>query len=336
MSNHLRLSRHYLLKDWSWSLDLANWSPDFPTAARQAQVFFEKGGGRPVDGVIAINVNTLQELLGVTGAVPVPEYGVTVDESNALELTETLTRSPLEPGGDRKAFVAFLAEEMLRRLMCLSSPQWTPLLDTMGELRDDKNVLLYSFNPSLQTVVRDMGLDGALQDPPGDYLMLVEASVNSTKLNIVIDENVELNVALDELGNAHTEVSLHYENDLASWESGRDPELVWRLMLDGVYGGYLRLFTKQPAVSLSVAIDGVESGREEIGEESGKTVFGRFFALPKGTNERSLLPLRHARHRRLRRRLGRVSAFHTEAARHGRHSPAGRLSLLRGSPAYLS
>ena len=184
--------KHYLLKDWSWSLDLANWSPDFPTAARQAQFFFEKGGGRPVDGVIAINVNTLQELLGVTGAVPVPEYGVTVDEGNALELTETLTRSPLEPGGDRKAFVAFLAEEMLRRLMHLSSPQWTPLLDTMGELRDEKNVLLYSFNPSLQTVVRDMRLDGALQDPPGDYLMLVEASVNSTKLNIVINENVDL------------------------------------------------------------------------------------------------------------------------------------------------
>jgi len=276
--------KHYLLKDWSWSLDLANWSPDFPTAARQAQLFFEKGGGHPVDGVIAVNVNTLQELLGVTGAVPVPEYGVTVDEGNALELTETLTRSPLEPGGDRKAFVAFLAEEMLRRLMRLSPPQWTPLLDTMGDLRDEKDVLLYSFNPSLQTVVRDMGLDGALQDPLGDYLMLVEASVNSTKLNIVINESVDLSVALDELGNAHTEVSLHYENDLASWESGRDPELVWRLMLDGVYGGYLRLFTKHASRPLSAQIDGVESGLSEIGEENGKTVFGRFFSLPKGEN----------------------------------------------------
>ena len=91
-------------------------------------------------------------------------------------------------------------------------------------------------------------------------------------------------MALDELGNAHTEVSLHYENDLASWESGRDPELVWRLMLDGVYGGYLRLFTKHASRPLSAQIDGVESGLSEIGEESGKTVFGRFFSLPKGAN----------------------------------------------------
>jgi hypothetical protein len=274
--------KYYLLKDGSWSLDLANWSPDFPTAARQAQFFFEKGGGRPVDGIIAINVNTLQELLGVTGPVPVPEYAVTVDKENALELTEALTRTPLEPGADRKAFVAFLAEEMLQRLMRLPSPQWTPLLDTVEELRDEKNILFYSFNPDLQAVVHDMRLDGALQDPPGDYLMPVEASVNSTKLNIIIDEEIDLQIALDELGNAHSELGLRYENDLASWEEGRDPELVRRLMLDGLYGGYLRLFTKANSRLVSVKIDGAEAGASELTEENGKTVFGRFFALPKG------------------------------------------------------
>lgn len=277
--------KDYLLKDESWNLDLSNWSPDFPTAARQAQFFFEKGGGRPVDGIIAINVNTLQELLGVTGPVPVPEYAVTVDKGNALELTEALTRTPLEPGSDRKAFVALLADEMLQRLMRLPSPQWTPLLDTVGKLRDEKNILFYSFNPELQAVVHDMRLDGALQDPPSDYLMLVEASVNSTKLNIVINEEMELQVALDELGDAHSELGLRYENDLASWEEGRDPELVQRLMLDGLYGGYLRLFAKARSRLLSVQIDGAEAGPSELTEENGKTVFGRFFALPKGATK---------------------------------------------------
>ena len=277
--------KYYLLKDSSWSLDLANWSPDFPTAARQAQFFFEKGGGHPVDGVIAINVNTLESLLAVTGPITVEEYDVTVDTSNALETTEALTRSPLEPGGDRKAFVALLAEEMLDRLMHLPSSQWTPLLDAMDGLREKKDVLFYSFNPELQPLLHDMGLDGALQDPPGDYLMLVEASVNSTKLNIVLDESVELQVALDELGNAHTEVALHYENDLASWEQGRDPELVRKLMLEGLYGGYLRLFTKHNSRPLDVRIDGASAGLEELTEEKGKTVLGRFFALPKGAKK---------------------------------------------------
>jgi hypothetical protein len=274
--------KHYLLKDWSWNLDVANWSPDFPTAARQALFFFEKGGGRPVDGVIGINVNTLQELLSVTGPVTVEEYGVTVDSENALEVTEALTRTPLEPQADRKAFVAFLAEEMLERLMRLPSDQWTPLLETLEDLRDEKEVLFYSLDPQLQAVAQRMGLDGGLQEPPGDYLMLVEASVNSTKLNIVIDQEIEVQATLDDLGNARKDVRLRYYNDVASWEQGRDPDLVRRLMLDGLYGGYLRLFAKGNSRPIGAQIDGAEAGLNEIGEEQGKSVFGRFFALPRG------------------------------------------------------
>lgn len=273
--------KDYLLKDWSWNLGLSNWSPHFPTAARQALFFHEKSGGRPVDGVIGINVNTLQELLDVTGAVPVEEYGVTVDSGNALDVTEELTRSPLEPGDDRKAFVAFLAEEMLHRLMRLPSDQWTPLLDTMDDLRDRHDVLFYPLDPALQTVAHEMGLDGSLRQPEGDYLMLVEASVNSTKLNIVIDEQAEVHTTLDELGNARTDVRLHYRNGLSEWETGRDPELVRKLMLQGLYGGYLRLLVPANSRLLSSAIDGGEAGVSELSQEEGKTVFGRFFSLPR-------------------------------------------------------
>lgn len=274
--------KHYLLKDYSWNLDVANWSPDFPTAARQALLFYEKGGGRPVDGVIGVNVSTLQELLSVTGPVTVEEYGVTVDTENALEVTEALTRTPLEPQGDRKAFVAFLAEETLQRLMRLPSDRWTPLLDTLEELRDEREVLFYSLDPGLQAVVEKMKLDGGLRETPGDYLMLVEASVNSTKLNIVIDQEIDVGLTLDELGNAEKDVRVRYHNNLPSWEEGRDPDLVRRLMLDGLYGGYLRLFTAANSRPVGVQIDGAEAGPSEIGEEQGKSVFGRFFALPSG------------------------------------------------------
>lgn len=273
--------KDYLLKDWSWGLDLANWSPDFPTAAQQAQVFYEKGGGGPVDGVIGINVTTLQQLLDITGPIDVSEYGVTVDPSNVLDTTEALTRTPLEPGSDRKAFTAFLAEDMLQRLMSLPSSQWSPLLDTMQKLRDSKTALFYSFNPELQSLAHDMGLDGSLQDPPGDYLMPVEASVNSTKLNIAIDKRMQVQVALDELGDAHSTVTFDYQNQLAAWEQGRDPQLVYRLMLQGLYGGYLRLFTKGSSRLVDIAVDGTSAGAQEVTQEDGKSVFGRFFGLPK-------------------------------------------------------
>jgi hypothetical protein len=276
--------KNYLLKDWSWSLDVSNWSPDFPTAAQQAEAFFERQGGSPVDGVIAINVDTLEQLLGVTGPVDVADYNVTVDPSNVLDTTEALTRTPLEPGSDRKAFAAFLAEEMLHRLLYLPPDQWSPLLDTAEGFRDQKTVLFFSSDPAMESLAHQMKLDGALEETSGDYLMPVEASVNSTKLNIAIDKRIEMDVSLDDLGDAQSTVKLSYRNDLATWEQGRDPLLVQRLMLGGLYGGYLRLFTGPASRLLDVSIDGVSAGPEEIGSESGKGVFGRFFALPKGAS----------------------------------------------------
>jgi hypothetical protein len=118
---------NYLLKGWSWNLALANWSPDFPTAARQAQWFFEAGGGRPVDGVIGIDVTTLEELLGVTGPVDVPEYGVRVTQDNAMDVIEANTRDPAHPGDDRKAIVALIADEVLGRVLHAEPSQWSPL-----------------------------------------------------------------------------------------------------------------------------------------------------------------------------------------------------------------
>ncbi|MGB6838386.1 MAG: DUF4012 domain-containing protein [Dehalococcoidia bacterium] len=276
----------YLLKYWSWNLSVSNWSPHFPTAAYHAQAFFQRGGGHPVDGVIAINVTTLEELLRVTGPVRIEEYGVTVTAENALDVTEELTRTALEPGTDRKAFVAFLADELVRRLMEAQPSQWSSLVEAVQRLRDEKNLLYYSNDRQVQEMVERMELDGGLRPSPGDYLMLVEASVNSTKLNIAIDQEVRMYVQLDALGNAHSQLEVSYVNNVARWERGRDPLLVKRLMLDGMYGGYLRLLAPAGSRLLGVWDGQTEVGAEEVSREQDKQVFGRFFALPRETSKR--------------------------------------------------
>ncbi len=276
---------NYLLKDWSWNLALANWSPDFPTTARQAQWFFEAGGGQVVDGVIAINVTTLEKLLRVTGPVDIPEYGVHVTSENALDVIEAHTRSAAHPGDDRKAIVGLVADEVVKRVLHAQPSQWSALLDTLQELGDDGDLLVYLTNPDEQRLVREMGWDGGLHDGSGDYVMVVDASVNSTKLNIAIDQSVYMDVTLDELGNAHHRVILGYVNNLPHWEEGRDPELVERLMLGGTYGGYVRLLAPSGSRLVAITEQGRSIGPEEISEEDDKTVFGRFFALPSGAEK---------------------------------------------------
>lgn len=278
--------QQYLLKDFTWNLAVSSWSPDFPTSAGDAQRFFELGGGFPVDGVIGINVSTLERLLEVTGPVTVPEFETTVTSENAFDVTEEHTRVPFEPQGDRKEFVALLADEVLERVLRPAPGMWSPLVDAIQDLGDEKNLLLYAGDPGQQELIREFGWDGEVSGSAGDSLMLVDASVNSTKLNVVLEQTVDVEVRLSDAGSARTVVTVDYTNNLAPWEVGRDPELVRRLMLGGLYGGYLRLFVPQGSRIVSVRDERREIGLEEVGEELGLTVFGRFFALPRDTRQR--------------------------------------------------
>ena len=278
--------QQYLLKDFSWNLAVSSWSPDFPTSAAAAERFFELGGGFPVDGVIGINVSTLERLLAVTGPVTVPEFGVTVTSENAFDLTEEHTRVPFEPKGDRKEFVALLADEVLARVLRPAPGMWSPLVDAIQDLGDEKNLLLFAHDARQQELIREFGWDGEVHGSSGDFLMLVDASVNSTKLNVVLEQTIDIEVRLSDAGSARTVVTVDYHNNLAPWVEGRDPELVRRLMLGGLYGGYLRLFVPEGSRIVSVRDERREIGLEEFGNELGLTVFGRFFALPRDSQQR--------------------------------------------------
>jgi hypothetical protein len=277
--------KQYLLKDTSWNLAVSNWSPDFPTSASYAEYFYEQGGGGKVDGVIAIDVTALERLLEVIGPVDIPDFGVTVDSDNARDLTEQYTREAYGPQTDRKAFVGLLADEVLQRVLHPQPDQWSALVDVLQSLGDHKDLQIYSKSPSQERVLAELGWDGAVQYTSGDYLRLVDASVNSTKLNIVIDHSAKVDVHLAPDGSATTTVTLDYFNDLAPWASEHDPSLVEKLMLGGQYGGYLRLLAPPRSKLISVTEGTQEIGAEEIGQEDGLSVFGRFFALSHDTRK---------------------------------------------------
>ncbi len=277
--------KEYLLKDTSWNLAVSNWSPDFPTSASYAEHFYELGGGGKVDGVIAIDVRALESLLEVIGPVDIPDFDVTVDSDNARDLTEQYTREAYGPQTDRKAFVGLLADEVLQRVLHPQPDQWSPLVDVLQSLGEHKDLQIYSKSPSQENVLAQLGWDGSVYYTSGDYLRLVDASVNSTKLNIVIEHSAKVDVHLAPDGSATTTVTLDYFNNLAPWASEHDPDLVEKLMLGGQYGGYLRLYAPPNSKLMSVSDGTQEVGAEEIGREDGLSVFGRFFALPHDTRK---------------------------------------------------
>jgi hypothetical protein len=61
-------------------------------------------------------------------------------------------------------------------------------------------MLIYDFDGAQQDLVRQWGWDGSVHDAGGDSIMVVDASVNSTKLNQVIEHSASIDVRLDDAG----------------------------------------------------------------------------------------------------------------------------------------
>ena len=277
----------YLLRDWSMGLGEASWWPDFPTVAEQAIELYrrESGNDEPIDGAIGINFYTLEKLLAVTGPVTVEEYGVTVDSGNVTEQTLIITHPeaarPWET--DRYDFAAYLAEEVINRAMGIGPAQWTAMLEATNALGEEKNLLLYLRDPQAQQAVAELGWDGRVQRTEGDYLMVADSSLNSTKLNLVVQPSIDLTVSLDDLGNARNTVAITYSNDYSTWARNQDPYLAALVVGQStltVYGDYLRLLVPPGSSLLEVREGDTSVGAEDVWQEHGKTVVGRYFALP--------------------------------------------------------
>ena len=276
--------QNYLKRDFSWGLGEAGWYPDFPTTAQLSRSFVTKGGAPPTDGTIAIDLKFIGALLELLGPVSVPAYDVTVTAANVNELTLALTRNEnYVPGEPRKAFLSHLAHALLGRILAVPQERWVDLLRLLDRMGQERHLQLHFRDADLQAASRQYGLDGGLIEADGDdFLLVADTSVNSTKLNLIMRPRVILDVQLLADGGARSTVTYRLTNPLPEWQSGRDPVLVKQLMLEGVYGCYLRVYAPQAARFQEVRLDGRSVGAEQVDVELGKSVFGRFAAVRPG------------------------------------------------------
>ena len=70
----------------------------------------------------------------------------TVNGEQRIRLISAHTRAAYEPQGDRKAFTALVADEVLRRVLRPAPGQWSPLVDVVQRLGEQKDMLIYDFD----------------------------------------------------------------------------------------------------------------------------------------------------------------------------------------------
>ena len=102
-----------------------SWYVDFPSTADMAMWYYNNGNNpnSPVDGVISIDINGFEKLLGGLGSVPVDGYNDVVTQDNFRELVYGIRASRRDyPGpSPHKEFLAALYRSIFKKWQSYNS-----------------------------------------------------------------------------------------------------------------------------------------------------------------------------------------------------------------------
>lgn len=180
-----------------WLLHDSNFSPDFPTNAAKAEYFYRLGGGRErFDGVIAINADVLNHVIGITGPITIAGFGTYTSDDAAIRLEADVEKNflgedvPAELKQARKTVMKRLATEIVNHISNLNDVKKFADLG-LEELRD-KNVQLFFKDPALQGIVSSVYWDGSVaKDWNNDFLMVVDANIGALKSDYYVKRSLD-------------------------------------------------------------------------------------------------------------------------------------------------
>ncbi|MBI2010700.1 MAG: DUF4012 domain-containing protein [Candidatus Colwellbacteria bacterium] len=304
-----------------WGARDANWFFDFPTSANKLIELLEASDvyadqGVKFDGVIAVNVRVIEDLLELTGPIEVKEYGLTLTKENFLREVqkEVETGRDKVPGQNPKRILSVMTPILIERINNLSESDENKLFGIIFARTANKDIKFYFEDNDLQEFVDKFGIGGRVFEIPndfsGDYLAVVNANVAGGKTDVFINQEIKLDSKIESNGEIKNQLVITREHNGAdeseAWYRARNqnfikiftrpesrlenfegetPKEIKPIVGDYGAAGYIT----DPLLS---AIEGTREVFNDLGAESyfefGKKVFAGWFNLDPG-EKRSLV-----------------------------------------------
>jgi len=216
----------------------SNWVADFPTAAEQAEWFYEEGGNvsEPLDGVIGIDLHGTQYILEVLGPV---EDCYTGGEVNGQNLRDLYIAHMVEGGDRHEHFVCAVGESISDKLAELRADQILDLTDALLKGFRGKHIQVYFDDPDLQEIASERCWDGSISATGDDYLFLVDSCRQGGKTSMMVNKSVEYVVEVGDDGTLAANATIQYYYDEEMWEN--DPASRYGIAKE-TYLNQLRLY----------------------------------------------------------------------------------------------
>jgi hypothetical protein len=183
-----------------WVFRDSNWSPDFPTSARNAISLYRPE--KPVSplGVISLDQFAAAKIVDVVGPLIIPG---SEDEVKGETLVEYM-RSAWAPENaeinkewvwNRKAFMGDITKAALSRIES-GAVDWTRLIEAGIDLIEQRHIQIYVDNEDAAQFLMSQGWDSSLILPAQDSFTFAESNVGYNKVSTHIERGLSYSVDL--------------------------------------------------------------------------------------------------------------------------------------------
>ena len=190
-------------------LSTATFAPDWWVSGEELLRGWARRTGQEADGLVAVDVVALADLLRITGPVDAPVYG-RLDSSSFTQ--KMVGDYDAFPDNDARhdlnlAIVPVFAERLL------SPGQGVDKITSLRDSARGRHFALWMRDPDLQAAVSDVGLAGELSDTDHDYVAVFNQNTNASKSDFWQRRTVTSRVALHEDGSARVRLTISVHND---------------------------------------------------------------------------------------------------------------------------
>lgn len=191
-----------------------NANANFPTSAQWMIAMFHKARGITVNGVVAVDVQTLANILKVTGPVTVSDIHQPVSTTNvaSLLLYKLYLQYPAGSQAGRHDDITEVAQAAVHRMGRVHYDLGY-FFDELAKASQGRHLLFYDTNPVLERTVRSFGGSGAILAGGSNTVHLaIEAGV-AAKLDWFMHDAVTYQIQVNSHGAAFVTTTIILHND---------------------------------------------------------------------------------------------------------------------------
>lgn len=179
----------------------ANWSADFPTAAKELEAAYLRQAPdnsiEKFDAVLATTPTVFTDLLALLG--PQTALGTTIDKNNLRDIFESEVEGGYAARGlgfdDRKDLFDEIAKQLKEDINSQQFIDYPRITALIKRNLDQKNILVASTNDEIKNIAQQFDWDGSIENVNGDYLFVVDANVrNQVKIDRLINRSIDYKI----------------------------------------------------------------------------------------------------------------------------------------------